>query len=607
MELLLKVISPDGRISLRPLDGGRIEIDAAAGARYQLILDQPGQSIRPRVLRLVDDLVVDGLPSGEEIQLTNFFTACKPQASCRLEVYQDGDSVASALITPASEPIAAITGGGFIMAEPGAPTASLPVPPEAESGTTWRPIMAGVAGLVVVSAAAGGGGGAGAADTTAPARPVLASDGAINSRFPDFSGSAEAGSAVTVTVTLADGSAVRYATVADAQGNWRVATASDQPNSGVLPADGLPENAPVTVEVVAVDLSGNVSDTVRSTLQIDAIAPGAPTVVIENRAIGSEARLLSAIDLADGLLVSGVGEAGSSITIGIAETGAQRQATIDANGQFSVMLGTGLLPAADGQYTLTAQVTDRAGNTGPAASVGLDIDRTLSALDARITTIVDDRAPQVGELAPGASSNDSTPTLRGTVSATPAADEQLLMLADGVPLGTITTQDSNWEFTVPSPLADGTHTFTLRLVDDAGNSAVPDGASAQSLTIDTVAPTQQPTISAVLADNNPTQTVVPNGSSTTDPTLLVRVSLENVLDGNESINVLRTDSREVIRLGAAVPVNGSASSLIYEIADNTGVAPTGVTYQAVVVDGAGLNGPASGLYSIQIVAPSDVF
>ncbi|MEZ5658998.1 MAG: Ig-like domain-containing protein [Burkholderiaceae bacterium] len=413
MELLLKVIAPSGQISLLPLAAGRIELDAAPGARYQLIVEGTGQDVAPRVMRLVDDLVIDHLPTPDEIQITGFFTACgESKGSCRFEVYLDGEGVASALVTPGSEPIAAMTGGGFLMAEPGAPASALPVPPEAESAPIWRPVMAAAAGVLVLGAAAGSGGG-GAGDATGPARPVVASDNSVNTRLPEISGTAEPGSQVAVTLTPSGGASVRYATVADAQGKWSISTANDTPLSGTLPTGGLPENVPVAVEVVALDAAGNISETSQSTLAIDAQPPAAPTLRLEGAGSGSAAPVLNGGDLADGLTVTGTAEAGSTVTVRLDGTTIQQQTSTDAGGRFALILGGAGLSLADGQHTVSAEATDAAGNTGPSSSASLTVDASLSAVSATFDAIVDDRAPNVGLLSNGASSNDTLPTLRG--------------------------------------------------------------------------------------------------------------------------------------------------------------------------------------------------
>ncbi len=601
MELLLKVISPEGQISLLPLDSGRIEIAATPGARYQLILDDPGQPARPRVMRLVDDLVVDGLPTGDEIQLTGFFTACTPAASCRFEVYLDDDPVASALVTPASEPVAAITGGGFIMAEPGAPAAALPTPPESEPAPIWRPIMAGGAGLLVLGAAAGAGGG-GSADVTAPTTPVVASDTAVNTRFPQLSGTAEPGSQVTVILTPPDGQTVVYATRAGDDGNWAVATASATPQSGAFPADGLADGETVTIEVLARDASGNLSPAGRGSIQIDATAPAAPTLAVENGTAGGAPPLLNADDLGNGLTVSGTAEAGSTITLTLSGIGLERQTAVNADGRFSTTLGDAGLALADGRYTVTARAADAAGNVGPDAGVSFDVDRTLSPIRAEFGEVIDDRAPRVGELPEGASSNDRTPALRGALAGTLADDEQLLVLLDGTPLGAATTQPGSWEFTVPTPLAEGDHVFTLRLVDDAGNARTPGSAQPRSLTIDTTAPDDQPLISAVLDDSGAVTLQVPNGGVSLDATPRVRITLDELLERGESVVVQRTSGGTLVDLGAAAPVLGDTSGLAYEVVDAAAPPGTSVAYRALIVDAAGLTGPLSPVYAIQLAA-----
>lgn len=601
MELLLKVIAPNGDITLLPLADGRIELDARPGSRYQLILDAPGAGLSPRVMRLGDDLVVDRLGTGEEIQITGFFTACPAGNVCRFEVYLDGDNVAAATVTPGSEPVAAITGGGFLMAEPGVPPGALPAPPEAEAAPFWRPVLAGGAGLLVLAGAAGSGGEAG--DVAPPATPVIASSGEVNVRFPEIRGTAEAGSQVSVILTLPDGARVAYATEAAADGSWSVATGTAAPSSGALPADGLPENSVVGVEVVARDLAGNLSSSARGTIAVDARAPDAATFDATGDLAADGGRVvLNQNELADGLTIAGRAEAGATVTLALSDSGLERQTTAGADGRYSLTLGDSGLALADGSYTLRATVTDAAGNQSPASTLSLEVDRTLSPIRAEFGEVIDDRAPLVGELPAGMSSNDPTPALRGALAGSLATDEQLLVLLDGNPLGAATVQPGSWQFSVDTPLADGAHVFTLQLVDAAGNAAAPGSARPRTLTIDTDPPDQRPTIATVLDDDGPDSVQVGAGGTTDDPTPRVRISLDGLLGGGESVIVQRTHAGTVIALGPASAVDGDATGRAFELTDTS--APAGVNvYEARVVDAAGLAGPLSAAYAIQIIAP----
>src|SRR5205807_801756 len=125
-------------------------------------------------------------------------------------------------------------------------------------------------------------------------------------------------------------------------------------------------------------------------------------------------------DLANGastndttLTVSGTAEAGSTVTI------------YDTDG--TTVLGTGVATGgnytittsalADGSHTLTATATDAAGNEG-AASTGFTVIEDTLALHAPPPSSVNDNvSPVTGDLANGASTNDTTLTVSGTAEA----------------------------------------------------------------------------------------------------------------------------------------------------------------------------------------------
>jgi hypothetical protein len=122
-------------------------------------------------------------------------------------------------------------------------------------------------------------------------------------------------------------------------------------------------------------------------------------------------------------------------------------------------------PLNDGTRTVTASVTDEAGNDGTAGEQ-LTIDTASPAL-----TIADGAS---------ALSNDATPTISGTAdvaSGTPVT----VTLADETLTGSV--QDGSWSVTA-ADLSDGPHRVVIAISDAAGN---PSGAT-QTLTIDTACP-----------------------------------------------------------------------------------------------------------------------
>jgi hypothetical protein len=143
----------------------------------------------------------------------------------------------------------------------------------------------------------------------------------------------------------------------------------------------------------------------------------------------------------------------------------------------------------DGTYTVTATVTDAAGNsTSDTTAAELSIDTVAPAeptVDSQTT-------------------NDSTPTVTGTV--TLAAGETLAVTINGVTYTTangLTVTDGIWSVILPTT-ADGTYAVTATATDAAGNTTSDE--STEELTIDTVAPAAPTVDSQTTNDSTPTVT-----------------------------------------------------------------------------------------------------
>ncbi len=172
---------------------------------------------------------------------------------------------------------------------------------------------------------------------------------------------------------------------------------------------------------------------------------------------------------------------------------------------------------SEGSHNLTVSATDPAGNTSAvSAPWTIVVDITPPAIPV-LTSVVDDQPGITGNPVSGQLTNDATPTLNGRGEAGATINVYL----DGNPasIGTTTVNsDGTWSFTPQTPLANGSHTFTLSATDPAGNSSAV--SSGFVLTIDTTPPAA-PVIASVADNTAPVTGIVPNGGSTneTRPTL----------------------------------------------------------------------------------------
>src|SRR5207248_683173 len=166
-------------------------------------------------------------------------------------------------------------------------------------------------------------------------------------------------------------------------------------------------------------------------------------------------------------------------------------------------------------YTITARVTDQAGNQSAVStnSFAETVDTTAPSAPS-ITSVTDNVSPQTGTLASGASTNDTDLTVKVSLTGTGAVAGDTVQLYNGVgtgsPLGTsytllaadITNAFANVQ---TGTLTNGTtYTITARVTDQAGNqSAVSTNSFVE--TVDTTAPTvaialQNPATSPTNAD-----------------------------------------------------------------------------------------------------------
>ena len=131
-------------------------------------------------------------------------------------------------------------------------------------------------------------------------------------------------------------------------------------------------------------------------------------------------------------------------------------------------------------HTIVASQTDGFGNTGT-ASLGFTLD-TAAPVETISSTIGTDSGASP-TITSGGLTKDNTLALSGTVGDTNGVSS--VQVYDGANLlGTAIVSSGNWSFTT-GPLAGGSHSFTAKATDNAGNVAT---SSAVTATIDTTAP-----------------------------------------------------------------------------------------------------------------------
>ncbi|HGS5303297.1 TPA: Ig-like domain-containing protein [Vibrio cholerae] len=174
---------------------------------------------------------------------------------------------------------------------------------------------------------------------------------------------------------------------------------------------------------------------------------------------------------------------GSTVTLVVTDANGNQQtltATVQPDGSYSVDV---TIPLAEGSYTVTATVTDPAGNTGTATDDGsVDVTAPVITVDAPDNT------------------NDTTPTITGTTNAVPSSTVTLVVTDANGTQQTLTATvqpDGGYSVDVTTPLAEGSYQVTASVTDPAGNT----GTATDDGSVDVTA-TEAPTVTIVDDTNN---------------------------------------------------------------------------------------------------------
>jgi len=330
-------------------------------------------------------------------------------------------------------------------------------------------------------------------DLTPPPAPGVTSQ-TTQDTTPLISGTTTVGAGLTLTVSL---NGITYTAgdgnlVDNGDGTWDLTV----PAADAL-ADGL-------YQVVATlsDAAGNsASDPGIDDLVVDTVAP--PTPGVTSLATNDTTPIVS------GTATVGAGETLTVEVNGVVYTAGDGNLVDNGDGTWDLTIpSTDVL--AEGNYDVTASVTDAAGNVSTDPSSGeLTIDLTAPV------------APTVTSQV----TNNITPVISGT--ATVAPGDTLTVVVNGV---TYTAGDGNlvdngdgtWDLTIPAgnAVVEALYEVDVTVTDAAGNSTS-DG-TASELTVD-LTPPPIPTVTNLLT-NNPTPVVSGTALSSVGDLLTVTVN-----------------------------------------------------------------------------------
>ncbi|WP_338996946.1 Ig-like domain-containing protein [Lactococcus formosensis] len=299
-------------------------------------------------------------------------------------------------------------------------------------------------------------------DTTAPDAPIITSVTGNSADGYTVTGTAEAGS--TVTIKDSTGTVIGSG-VADGSGNYSVG----------LPASVGP-NADITV--TATDTAGNESTPTTGKTPADSgdtTAPDAPAI---SSVTGNST---------DGYTVTGTAEAGSTVTIKDSTGTVIGSGVADGSGNYSVGLPASVGPNAD----ITVTATDTAGNESTPTT-------GKTPADSGDTTAPD---------APAISSVTGNSTDGYTVTGTAEAGSTVTIKdSTGTVLGTAVADESgNYSVSLPASVGPNAD-ITVTATDEAGNESAPTKDKTPEDPKDSVAPSA-PTITNVTGNSTDGYTV----------------------------------------------------------------------------------------------------
>jgi len=413
-------------------------------------------------------------------------------------------------------------------------------------------------------------------DTTAPDAPVViaisddngssASDAITSDNTLVFSGTAEANSSVEVFL---DGTSLGTI-VTNGTGVW------SYDYTGTALADG-----PYILTAQATDLAGN-SSPVSSDFPftVDTSAPAAPAVTAISDDTGSNTS--DGITSDNTLQITGTREANNTVEVFIDGVSI---GTVLADGAGDWTFDYSGTTLADGNYTITAQTIDLAGNSGPlSATFPITIDATAPATVLFIADITSDNTINATEAG-------GTINITGTVSGEFSTGELVILVINGVSTSGPIDASGDFDITVSgNNLAldvDTTVAGSVSSTDLSGNTGT--ASNSKLYNVDTTAPVPVLNIDNITADNiiNSAEAAAPitiTGTVTGDFTTgdLVNLVINGVTTSGpiDAMGVfsISVDENDLLN-DADTTVNGSITTI-----DSAGNSGTTVADKAYNID-----------------------
>ncbi|ENK7134956.1 Ig-like domain-containing protein [Enterobacter roggenkampii] len=390
-------------------------------------------------------------------------------------------------------------------------------------------------------------------DTTAPVVSIgtLSVDDMLNAAEAQQpltvhgSSSAEAGQTVTVTL-----GGKTYTALVGSDGTWTL----DVPAADLA---ALSQGA-LTVAASVNDKAGNSGQTTH-TLTVDTVAPTVTISTVADDDIVNNAEQLA------GQTIRGTTTAEQGQTVTVSFNGHSYQATVGADGSWSVFVpGRDFLGLSDGEYTITASVSDRAGNPGSATH---DVTLNGDVPTITINTFAQDDIVNAAE--------HGTPLVVSGTTDAPAGQTVTLTL-NGKTYAATVQNDGTWSYTVSSAdvaaLADGgSYVINAQVSNTIGNSA----SDNHTVTVDLTAPSMGISIDSLQNDT---------GLSATD---FITNDSQVVVNGSLTAQLGNNEKAQISLDGGVTWIDLTVTGTTWRYADGRTLTDGTYQYQVRVIDNAG--------------------
>ena len=410
-------------------------------------------------------------------------------------------------------------------------------------------------------------------DVAAPTITIdsVATDGIIN---------ASEQSAVVINGTASENDQIVLLAISDGTNTFEAdTTISNNSYSATVDLSSLAESTGIILGVGVADAAGNEASASKTDIVKDTLKPSIVSISVTDDNVVNSSEILSPVAVSGS--TTGV-EDNQQITLTI--NGADITATVSSNSFSTTADLSGL---GDGTYSVSANVSDAAGNPAGEVVSSFEIDTTAPTQTVDLASI--SFSTDSGSSASDFITNQATQTIDATLDAALSTGDVLYASVDGgttwqqVDSANISGTSISW----PATLLEGTSSIQFQVADSADNRG---STTQQSYTLDTTAPTQSVSTIAFSVDSGTAGDLVTNtAAQTITASLSAALGADEILFGSIALNDENnpswtniTGNVNVQAISWATTLSAGTNDVQFSIEDAAGNSAT--TTQAYTLD-----------------------